>query len=95
MEKSRFEEVKKELHELLMNEDISHLPILILGNKIDAPGACSEEELKQELLLTSQTTGKGKIPKASLQTRPLEVFMCTFKKKCGYGDGFRWLAQYI
>ena len=70
-------------------------PILILGNKIDKPGAASEEELKMELGLMGQTTGKGKISKTDLSGRPLEVFMCTVLKKSGYGEGFRWLSQYM
>ena len=27
--------------------------------------------------------------------RAIELFMCSLKMKTGYGEGFRWLAQYI
>jgi GTP-binding protein SAR1 len=91
----RFEEAKQELNGLIQDEDISEAPILILGNKIDKPGAASEEDLKSYLGLVGQTTGKGKLPRSELSGRPLEVFMCTVLRKDGYGEGFRWLSNYI
>ena len=57
---------------------------MILGNKIDAAGAVSEEELRHHLGLI-QTTGKGKVPLKDI--RPIEVFMCSVVMKQGYGDG--------
>ncbi|CAO3624519.1 unnamed protein product [Mucor hiemalis] len=89
---SRFSEAKAELDALLAIEQLSKVPFLILGNKIDAPGAVSEEQLRQELGLF-QTTGKGKVPLTDI--RPIEVFMCSVVMRQGYGDGFRWISQYV
>ncbi|KAJ3060665.1 COPII coat GTPase [Podochytrium sp. JEL0797] len=88
----RFNECKTELDALLSIEELNRVPFLILGNKIDAPGAVSEEDLRHALGLY-QTTGKGKVPLKDI--RPIEVYMCSVVMKQGYGDGFRWLSQYI
>lgn len=92
-EPSRFEESKAELDELMASEDLKTVPFLILGNKIDRPGAVSESELRSVLGLY-ETTGKGKV-QLPPNTRPCEVFMCSLKLRQGYGDGFRWISQYI
>ncbi|KAF4076932.1 hypothetical protein AMELA_G00202240 [Ameiurus melas] len=91
----RLAESKTELDALMTDETIGNVPILILGNKIDKPEAISEEKLRELFGLYGQTTGKGNIPLKELNTRPLEVFMCSVLKREGYGEGFRWLSQYI
>ncbi|KAJ9599362.1 hypothetical protein L9F63_010124 [Diploptera punctata] len=94
-DKGRFGESKKELDSLLTDEQLANCPVLILGNKIDRPEAASEDELRTVFALYNQTTGKGKVPRTELPGRPLELFMCSVLKRQGYGEGFRWLAQYI
>lgn len=64
-------------------DELSHVPFVILGNKIDAPGAVSEEELREALGLT-QTYGAT--PNGS-DVRPVEVFMCSVARRLGYKEG--------
>jgi len=90
----RFQESRKELTSLLADEQLQSIPFLILGNKIDKSGAVSEDELKGYLGLHGLTTGKDE-RKADGSFRPLEVFMCSIMNNQGYGQGFRWLANYF
>lgn len=89
----RLNEAKRELLSLMGDETIAQAPILILGNKIDKQGACNEDQLRH--FFGVQTTGKGKVPVDQLQSRPLEIFMCSVLRKQGYGEGFQWLSNYI
>ena len=94
-DKERFAESRTELTNLLAEDALAGVPVLILGNKIDIPTAASEEELRHHLGLTNMTTGKGRVNLKGTNIRPVEVFMCSVVKRQGYGEGFRWLANYI
>jgi len=92
-DRDRFPEAKKELDGLLSSEDLADVPFLILGNKIDMGRAASEDELRISLGLHQNTTGTGKVALNGI--RPMEVYMCSVVRRSGYGDGFKWLSNYI
>lgn len=92
-DKERIAESKQEFYSMLNDDQIPDIPVLILANKIDKPGAASEDEIRAFFELNNKTTGKG--TEVISERRPLELFMCSVLKKQGYGEGFRWLAQYI
>lgn len=57
-DRSRLPESRAEFDALLTDEQLSACPVLVLGNKIDKPGAASEDELRNYFNLFGQTTGK-------------------------------------
>jgi len=91
--RERFAESKVELVELLAGDDLKEVPFLVLANKIDLPGAASEEEIRTALGL-QHTTGK-QIGGRSQGVRPIEVFTCSVVKRMGVKEGFNWVAQFI
>eukprot|EP01083_Nonionella_stella_P044692 120275_1 len=91
---NRFSESKEELNGLLTCEDLAAVPFLVLGNKIDLPGAVREEDLRYALGLHMLTTGKTNYS-VEQGIRPLELFMSSVVKKAGYAEGFQWLSKFL
>ena len=81
---------------LLDDEQLTDVPFLILGNKIDIPSAASEEELRMALSI-NHTTGKDKTT-VTAGERPIELFMCSVVKTSGYTEGWlhlRWMLVFF
>ncbi len=79
---------------LLLSDELANVPFLVLGNKIDLGSAPSEEDLRYQLGLY-ETYGKEPRGDRSPTIRPIELYMCSVVRKMGYGDGFKWLAQFL
>eukprot|EP01040_Poterioochromonas_malhamensis_P008957 gene8957-9697_t len=94
VDRARFPEAKKELDALLVSEELANVPFLVLGNKIDLGTAPSEEDLRYQLGLY-ETYGKENKGERNPNIRPIELYMCSVVRKMGYGDGFKWLAQFL
>eukprot|EP01056_Protomagalhaensia_sp_Gyna25_P004843 Protomagalhaensia_sp_Gyna_25__4842@NODE_4_length_9419_cov_51_362367_g3_i0_p5_GENE_NODE_4_length_9419_cov_51_362367_g3_i0NODE_4_length_9419_cov_51_362367_g3_i0_p5_ORF_typecomplete_len190_score20_87Arf/PF00025_21/3_8e53Ras/PF00071_22/3_4e17SRPRB/PF09439_10/4e16Roc/PF08477_13/3_1e10Galpha/PF00503_20/12Galpha/PF00503_20/1_3e07Gtr1_RagA/PF04670_12/4_6e07GTP_EFTU/PF00009_27/8_7e06FeoB_N/PF02421_18/6_6e06MMR_HSR1/PF01926_23/2_2e05PduVEutP/PF10662_9/0_14AAA_22/PF13401_6/0_19AAA_28/PF13521_6/0_07RsgA_GTP len=90
---SRFAEAKEELDMLLNAQELSGIPIAVLGNKIDEPAAASEDDLRYAIGLPSHVTyGKEK---GEATGRAVEVFMCSIVQRIGYAEAFNWMAQFL
>eukprot|EP01055_Gregarina_sp_Pseudo9_P005933 Gregarina_sp_Pseudo_9__5932@NODE_951_length_2038_cov_101_996998_g892_i0_p2_GENE_NODE_951_length_2038_cov_101_996998_g892_i0NODE_951_length_2038_cov_101_996998_g892_i0_p2_ORF_typecomplete_len192_score24_35Arf/PF00025_21/1_1e53SRPRB/PF09439_10/3_2e16Ras/PF00071_22/1e15Roc/PF08477_13/9_7e10Galpha/PF00503_20/13Galpha/PF00503_20/7_1e07Gtr1_RagA/PF04670_12/3_9e07GTP_EFTU/PF00009_27/2_5e05FeoB_N/PF02421_18/7_4e06MMR_HSR1/PF01926_23/1_7e05PduVEutP/PF10662_9/0_12RsgA_GTPase/PF03193_16/7_3RsgA_GTPase/PF03 len=94
-DRSRFAEAKEELDMLLNAQELSGIPIAVLGNKIDEAGAASEEELRYAIGLPSHVTYGKEKRKGDSTGRPVEVFMCSIIQRVGYAEGFNWMAQFL
>lgn len=94
-DRNRLFESKAELDSILTDEQLMNCPVLILGNKIDKIGALGEQDVRQAFNLNGLTTGKGNVARTEINGRPMELFMCSVLKREGYGEAFRWLAQYL
>jgi len=88
----RFPEAKESLDSLLSCDELTKVPFLILGNKIDKKGSCSESDLKAQLGLDGLTTGKNNFKR---DVRPIEVFMCSILNQTGYAEGFQWVSTFL
>ncbi len=81
VDSKRFNEAKKELHNILKEDKLEDTPILILGNKIDRLQATSKETLRTQLNFPLK--------------KNVELFMCSVVKNIGYKEGFEWLGKLV
>merc|ERR1719507_1369741 len=87
-DRTRFPEAKEELHSILQEPRLAHLPVAVLGNKTDIPVAACEEELRRALELD----GSGEVRRGA-GAAPVELFMMSVVRQSGLEQGFRWLSQ--
>ena len=55
VDQEKIEASRNELHNLLDKPQLSSIPILVLGNKRDLPGALDEKELIERMLVCAST----------------------------------------
>lgn len=91
-DRERFQEAALELHKLLAGNSLPpHAPVLVLGNKMDLPGAVREEELYWSLGLDALSQGAV----LNEPVRPLQLFMCSVFEGRGFPEGLEWLATCV
>ncbi|CAF2088316.1 hypothetical protein BRARA_F02469 [Brassica rapa] len=73
---------KSELHDLLSKTSLSGIPLLVLGNKIDKPGALSKDDLTEEMGLKSLTD------------REVCCFMISCKNSTNIDQVIDWLVKH-
>ena len=81
-DRDRLIESKLEFNKLITNSKLTQIPILVLGNKIDLPQACSEEELKNILGIEDYESN-------------LKLFMCSIINKYNIVNAFQWVSSKI
>lgn len=95
-DRTRMPEAKEELHHLFETESLRHVPFAILGNKIDIPTACSQDELSGLLHLpASYGYGGGQGGAQRPNGGPIEVFMVSLVHKMGYSAAFKWISEIL
>jgi GTP-binding protein SAR1 len=93
-DRERVDEARAVFAELMVNDVTRSLPVAVLGNKIDVPGALSEAEARH-LFGLGQTVGQDATKAEVGAVRPVELFMCSIAKRQGYKEAFQWLSRFI
>ncbi|XP_042890713.1 ADP-ribosylation factor-like [Penaeus japonicus] len=76
----RLEEARRQLDAVLSNDEISGIPLLVLANKHDQPGATSVDLISEALTLRNQT-------------RPWHVQPTSAVTSQGINEGMDWLLM--
>lgn len=94
-DENRFDEAKEELNKFLDIPEWLHIPVLILGNKIDISRAVSEEKIRKYLefpsttttTTTTATTTTSENKEVRYHNHDVMLSMCSIVRRIGYGDG--------
>ncbi|XP_052089059.1 GTP-binding protein SAR1-like [Mytilus californianus] len=87
-------EARQELTSILTDEDVSDVPVLVLGNKIDKRGCYGKEQLIKELGIDQHLSNSVNTEDKS-GIRPCTLVMSSLLHQTGYGDGLKWMATQI
>ncbi|KAJ8550028.1 hypothetical protein K7X08_033735 [Anisodus acutangulus] len=77
---------KSELHELLNKPSLSGIPLLVLGNKIDKPGALSKQALTEQTIFHEELK--------SLTDREVCCYMISCKNSTNIDSVIDWLVKH-
>lgn len=93
---ARFAEARAEIALFLQSDAVNNLPLLVLGNKIDAKGAVSRPVLQSalglDIFLETDDLASDR-PPGLPPSRPMHLVMCSVVRRWGYDAGFAWLAN--
>ncbi|XP_024900274.1 ADP-ribosylation factor-like protein 8A, partial [Pteropus alecto] len=81
-DQEKIEASKNELHNLLDKPQLQGIPVLVLGNKRDLPGALDEKELIEKMNL------------AAIQDREICCYSVSCKEKDNIDITLQWLIQH-
>lgn len=98
-DRTRMAEAREELKKVFETESLRHVPIAVLGNKIDIPTACSEEELRSFLQIPISYNYNMNQGGQNWSYRPgggpVDVFMCSLLNKMGYSAAFKFISDVL
>ncbi|XP_076077599.1 small COPII coat GTPase SAR1-like isoform X1 [Mytilus galloprovincialis] len=87
-------QARQELNNILTDENVSDVPILVLGNKTDNRGCYGKEQLTKELGIDKYLSNNENT-EDEFSIRPCTLVMSSLLHQTGYGDGLKWMATQI